>query len=214
MFSFCMCPGGAIVPGNESAGLIVTNGASRAGRAGRFANSGLVISLDPALSGMGAIEALAYQERWERLAFDAAGGSYSVPLQRANDYLASRRSDGLCETSHPLGGEWANIRDLIPEQVAAALDRALPMLEKKLPGFAGGECLIAAPETRASSPVRIVRDARTRQAVGTPNLYPVGEGAGYAGGIVSSAVDGIRTADALIERYAPPRAPGDFHAFG
>jgi hypothetical protein len=85
-----------------------------------------------------------------------------------------------------------------------ALDRALPMLEERFPGFAGSDGLIAAPETRASSPVRIVRDPATREAVDTVNLYPVGEGAGYAGGIVSAAVDGIKTADKLIELYAPP----------
>ncbi len=210
MFSFCMCPGGMIVPANESAGLVVTNGASRSRRSSPFANSGLVVTLDPTALGFKrdshpALEALAYLERWERLAFEATGGTYRVPVQRASDYLRGCRSDGHLEISHPLGGEWANIAALIPESVAVALRRARPMLDRKFPGFAGGEGLIAVPETRASSPVRIVRDPVTRQAVRTANLYPVGEGAGYAGGIVSSAVDGIKTADAIIRHYAPPR---------
>jgi uncharacterized FAD-dependent dehydrogenase len=204
VFSFCMCPGGMIVPSNESPGLIVTNGASRASRSRPFANSGLVITLDPESLGMGALEGLAFQEKWERRAFEATGDSYRVPVQRAPDFLKQCRSDGTLETSYPLGGQWTDIHSLIPERLADALDRALPMLDRKFPGFAAGDALITAPETRASAPVRIVRDAATRQAVEVADLYPVGEGAGYAGGIVSAAVDGIKTADAIINLYTPP----------
>jgi len=204
MFSFCMCPGGMILPTNESAELIATNGASRSRRASHFANSGLVITLDPSTLGMTGVDGLAFQERWERLAFVATGRSYRVPLQRASDYLGRRPSDGTIETSFPLGGTWTDIRAVVPEQVIAALDKALPALNAKFPGFAGDEALIAAPETRASAPVRMVRDPQTREATATAGLYPIGEGAGYAGGIVSVAVDGIKTADRIIETYAPP----------
>jgi uncharacterized FAD-dependent dehydrogenase len=203
LFSFCMCPGGMILPTAESPGLIATNGASRANRASPFANSGLVITMDPASLGQGALEALEFQAQWERLAFQATGGSYDLPAQRAADYLRGRSSNGALNTSYPLGGQWTDIRSLIPPQVAAALDHALPMLDTRFPGFAGDEALLAAPETRGSAPIRIVRDNETRQAVETAGLYPVGEGAGYAGGIVSAAVDGIRTADTIIESYAP-----------
>jgi len=204
MFSFCMCPGGTILPGHHAPGLIATNGGSRSDRSGPFANSGLVITMDPGATNLNPVEGLAYQERWERLAFQATDGSYRVPAQRAADYLVDRLSDGQLDTSYPLGGEWSDIRGLIPEQVSSALDRALVMLDEKLPGFAGAEAIITAPETRASSPIRILRDQNTRQAVGIENLYPTGEGAGYAGGIVSSAIDGIVGADKIIERFARP----------
>jgi uncharacterized protein len=248
-FSFCMCPGGVILPTNESAGLIATNGASKSRRSGPFANSGLVITIDPArmreefsrtlgalkgcdATGLGgaagslstslqqalddlsrsmdstasvALAGMAYQEYWERLAFGMTDATYRVPCQRANDFLDHRRSDGQLETSYPLGGAWCTLADTIPQAAADALLRSLPMLESRMKGFASRDAIITAPETRASAPIRIPRDPDTRESVSTPGLYPVGEGAGYAGGIVSAAVDGIKTADRLIAHYAPPR---------
>ena len=109
LFSFCMCPGGVILPTNESPGLIVTNGASRAAQSGPFANSGLVITVDPEVFGNDPLQGLAYQEKWESLAFEATGGTYEVPAQRASDFLRQRASDGRLETSHPLGGQWADL---------------------------------------------------------------------------------------------------------
>ncbi len=206
MFSFCMCPGGEILPTNESAGLVATNGASRAHRSADFANSGFVITMDPALMGFDALAALEFQRHWERLAFEATGGSYRVPLQRASDYLARRGSDGEVRTSFPLGGQWADVRSLLPEAVAAALDRTLEHFDKRLTGFASGEAIITCPESRASSPVRLTRDQQTREAAGVSGLYPVGEGAGYAGGIISAAIDGLKTADKIVSAYAPPAA--------
>jgi len=204
VFSFCMCPGGVILPSNESRGLVVTNGASRSQRSSPFANSGLVITVDPAAFGWDALHAVAWQQHWEEKAFAETGGSYRVPCQRAADFLAKRPSEGMLEISFPLGGQWCDIRTVIPENVAAALARALPMWERKFPGFAGGDAIITAPETRASAPVRIVRHADTRESLSTAGLYPVGEGAGYAGGIVSAAVDGMKSAHAIIRRYAEP----------
>ncbi len=219
MFSFCMCPGGEILPTNESPHRIVTNGASRANRSSGFGNSGLVITVDPLSldwpdaspippvddEAQLALRALDFQDHWERLAYEATDRSYRVPAQRARDFLAGRPSDGQLDTSYPLGGAWTDVRTLIPKEVGAALRRALPMLDKKFAGFAGPESLITAPETRASAPIRIVRDPITRQAVQTAQLYPVGEGAGYAGGIISAAVDGIKSADAVMARFAPPK---------
>lgn len=210
VFSFCMCPGGQILPANEAAGLIATNGASPSHRSSPFANSGLVLTIDPSLlvsskTGNLALDSLDFLEQWERAAFEMTGGSYRVPAQRASDYLADRGSDGTLDISYPLGGAWARIKSLIPAPVHEALRRALPMLDKRYPGFAGGDGLITGPETRASSPVRIVRDPTSREAVDLANFYPVGEGAGYAGGIVSAAVDGIKSADVIIRRYAPLR---------
>ncbi len=205
MFSFCMCPGGIILPSNEAPGLIATNGASRAQRSSLFANAGLVITLDPAKMGLGPLEALAYQRSWEEKAFKLTGSSYRVPVQRAADFLDRRDSQGDLETTFPLGGAWADIRATLPTAVSEALEKALPNLEKKMPGFAGSDSLITAPETRASTPIRIPRDSQTREAIETAGLYPVGEGAGYAGGIISAAVDGIRSADQIMARYAKPR---------
>jgi len=205
LFSFCMCPGGLILPSNESPGLVATNGASPSHRGGRFANAGLVVTVPPERIGADPLAGLAYQERWERLAFEAAGGGYQVPAQRAADFLRQRPSDGELEVSYPLGGCWTDLRRVIPEEVARALKRGLRMLTSRMRGFAGRNAIIVAPETRASSPVRILRDPQSRQGTRTGGLYPVGEGAGYAGGIVSSAVDGINTAHAIIARYAPPR---------
>lgn len=201
-YSFCMCPGGIILPTNEDHGLIATNGASKSGRNGPFANSGLVVSVTPR-NGADPFVGTEFQRKWEQAAFRATGGNYSVPAQRASDFLAGKSSNGLLETSYPLGGQWVSIRDVIPPEVVAAVEKALPMLEKRMPGFAGGEAIITGPETRASTPLRITRDPETRTAVGLDNLYPAGEGSGYAGGIISAAVDGIKSADAVIRRYAP-----------
>ena len=245
LFSFCMCPGGQILPTNESAGLIATNGASKASRTDGFSNSGLVITVDPASltdrrwlsrrqevlkrltpltetqgekvplvdrdpTGSGsaaatiALAGLDYQEFWERLAFAATGESYRVPVQRTADFLDGKASDGSCETSYPLGSMWHDLRAILPSDVTDSLVRGLPMLERGMAGFAGNEGIITAPETRASAPVRITRDPTSRQSVNTSDLYPVGEGAGYAGGIVSAAIDGWRTADAIASRFARP----------
>lgn len=210
LFSFCMCPGGTILPTNESAGEIATNGASRSQRSGEFANAGLVITLDPRdlfpeASAADPLQGLAYQEALERKAFAMTGGTYEVPCQRASDFVARRPSDGTLSTSYPLGGRWTNLWELLPHDVAQAVSCGVTLLERRLPGFAGGDGLITAPETRASGPVRIVRDPQTRQSISTEGLYPVGEGAGYAGGIISAAIDGLKSAELIIQRYAPTR---------
>ncbi len=203
LFSFCMCPGGQVLPSNESAGQVVTNGASKSKRDSPFANAGLVVTIPPAHFGNDALAGLAYQERWERRAFDLTGGTYRVPAQRAADFLTQRPSDGMPETSYPLGAGWADLRGVVPPAVADAVARGLDNLDRRLPGFAGPDAIIMGPETRGSAPVRILRDPTTRCSVSAANLYPVGEGAGYAGGIVSSAIDGLRTAQAIIGTYGP-----------
>jgi len=205
VFGFCMCPGGQIVPCNESAGLVAVNGASRSRRNAPAGNSGLVVTVGPDDVGDDPLGALSTLEGWERAAFSAAGGDYRVPAQRAGDFLADRGSDGEMTLSYPLGGRWCNIRQILPTYLTDALANALAMLDKRMPGYAGKDAVLAAPETRASCPVRVVRDQTTRASVSASNLYPIGEGAGYAGGIVSSAVDGLRTAEVLMARYAPPR---------
>ncbi len=205
LFSFCMCPGGTILPSNESVGQISTNGASKSKRDGPFANAGLVVTITPELIGDDPLAGLDYQQKWEEAAFKLTGGSYKVPCHRASDFLAGKLSSGKLETSFPLGGQWCDIRECIPAEVSSALEKGLRLLDKRMPGFAGDSGIITGPETRASAPVRILRDKETRLSTSTQNLYPVGEGAGYAGGIVSSAIDGLRTAFALVGEYAPAK---------
>jgi hypothetical protein len=204
MFTFCMCPGGVILPTNESPGLIATNGASRANRAGEFANSGLVITMTPQYLGTDAIGGVAYQRRWEQLAFEATGGTYRVPAQRVSDFLAGKTSDGELRTSFPMGASWVDIVRVVPREVTETLRSALPSFEARFPGFTSDEAIITAPETRVSAPFRLLRDKETRRAAGIENLYPIGEGAGYAGGIISAAIDGIHSADRIIGSFAPP----------
>lgn len=205
VYSFCMCPGGMILPTNESAGLIATNGASNVSRSGRFANSGLVLTVPLEEIDNDPLVGLDFIQRWERAAFDLTGGTYEIPAQRAVDFLADRSSDGRLETSYPLGGRWASIREILPPFATPAIQRALADLDARMKGFAGAEALVTGPETRASAPVRILRDSVTRESVSTGGLYPIGEGAGYAGGIMSAAADGIATAELLIRRYASMR---------
>jgi uncharacterized FAD-dependent dehydrogenase len=205
LFSFCMCPGGQILPTNESAGEIATNGASRSNRRGEYGNAGLVVTMNPTdicpEAAADALKTFDYLEQIERNAFKLTGESYRVPCQRAHDFIAGRVSDGQVTTSYPLGGDWQDVRNILPPMVADALKRGLEQLDRRLPGFGGPEGIIAAPETRASGPVRLLRDTESRQSVSAANLYPVGEGAGYAGGIISAAIDGLKTAEAIIARF-------------
>lgn len=203
LFSFCMCPGGTILPSNESPNEICTNGASTSRRNSPYANSGLVVTILPREFGDDPLAGVEYQRKWERLAFELSG-SYKVPAQRATDYLAGRVSDGQMNTSFPLGASPVDLRQMLPGLVIDALQRGLPMLERLVPGYAGADAIITAPETRASSPVRIPRDD-ARQSLTVAGIYPVGEGAGYAGGIVSSATDGAKSALAIIHAFAPAR---------
>ncbi len=200
VYSFCMCPGGQILPANQAAGLCVTNGASSSDRAGAYANSGLVVTLKPEQFGEHPLAGIEFQEKWEKAAYEAAG-SYAVPAQRATDFLAGKATAESMTVDHPIGSRSVDLHGVLPKDVAEAIEKALQMLGRRLPGFAGEEAILTAPETRASSPVRIMRDPATRTSPSCENLYPVGEGAGFAGGIVSAAVDGIKAAEMIVTRY-------------
>lgn len=202
LFSFCMCPGGQILPSNEAHNEICTNGASTSRRNSPYANSGLVVTIMPAEFGNDPLAGVEYQRQWERLAYELSG-SYRVPAQRASDFLAGRISDDAIATSFPLGSAAVDLRQMLPSLVIDALQRGLPMLDRMIPGYAGPEGILTAPETRASSPVRIDRDSESRQSTTIAGLYPVGEGAGFAGGIVSSATDGVRSAQSIMSTFAP-----------
>ena len=204
LFSFCMCPGGQVVAAASEQGGVVTNGASLFARDGRNANAALLVNVTPEdLPGASPLAGVELQRACERAAFQAGGGRYRAPAQLVGDFLACRPSDGACrvEPTYPLGVAWTELDDLLPDHVVATLRAGIPALDRKLHGFANPEAVLTGVETRSSSPVTVVRDGGCR-GVGVPGFYPCGEGAGYAGGIMSAATDGLRCANAVIEDVA------------
>jgi uncharacterized FAD-dependent dehydrogenase len=205
LFSFCMCAGGHIIPSVSEAGYFCTNGMSLSHRDSPFANSGLVVTIP--LEHFGGDDVLAgvrLQERYERRAFEIGRGDYQCPIQGAGDFLAGRRTCDVPACSYPRGLVLADMPELVPSVVHDALRHGLPILDHRWKGRFLEHAYLVGPETRGSSPVRLVRDDTTRHSPGIDGLYPVGEGAGYAGGIVSAAVDGLRSALAVMAKYAPP----------
>jgi uncharacterized FAD-dependent dehydrogenase len=202
VFSFCMCPGGYIVPAATAQGLQVVNGWSPSARRGRFANSGLVVEvgaeqlaaagLDPADSFAG----LQLQRELEARAYEAGGGAFVAPAQRLGDLLAQRASSDLPETSYPRGVAPARLDQLLGV-LGAPLRQALARITRRMPGFTGSDAVAVGLESRTSAPLRVARDPQSLQAPGLAGLFPAAEGAGYAGGIMSAALDGIRIADAI-----------------
>lgn len=204
VFSFCMCPGGEIIPAAHDSTHFNTNGMSYFKRDTGFANSGIVTTLQPhEFGGSHPLDGIRIQEKYEALAAELAGDSFELPTQRIDDFLAGVRSTTLPETSCRSGERSADVAGLVPEYVAARIRAALDRFGKQMPGFLANDGIICGPEARSSAPVRIVRDRETFTSTGFEGLYPVGEGAGQAGGIVSAAVDGWRSAEAVIGRYAP-----------
>lgn len=196
--SFCMCPGGQIVASVSAPGLLCTNGMSNSRHSLPFANAAIVTTLGPRELGDGISGGVALQESLERAAFEAGGGDYTAPAQRVQDFLAGRESRTIGRTSYRFGTRPARIDRLLPPPVYAALARALARFDRQLPGFAGPEAVFVGLETRSSSPLRLPRDPESFRARGFSNLFPCGEGAGYAGGIMSAAIDGARAAQALL----------------
>ena len=198
VFTFCMCPGGYVVAAASQEGGVVTNGMSYADREGENANAALLVSVEPKdFPYEGTLGGVLWQEEIERKAYDLTR-SYRAPAQKVGDFLAGIPSTGpgAVEPTYRPGVHWCALEEVLPEKLTLAMREALPKLDKKLHGFADPEGVLTAPETRSSSPVRILRDADRQSAL--RGLYPTGEGAGYAGGIMSAAVDGIVTAEKLI----------------
>ena len=203
LFTFCMCAGGYVMPSVSDPGYFCTNGMSQSRHDSPFANSGLVVTIEPAETGSShPLAGVHFQQRFERLAFLAAGRSYEAPLQWAHDFLAGRKSRGSIPTSYRRGGRGMDLGLFLPEVVLEALVQGLPRLDRRFGGQFLRDATLTGPESRGSSPVRLVRDPQTRESPGIAGLYPCGEGAGYAGGIVSAAVDGLRTARVIVARYA------------
>ena len=198
VYSFCMCPGGTVVAATSEPGRVVTNGMSQYSRAERNANAGIVVGITPADYPGGALAGVAFQRHWESLAFAAGGGTYAAPGQRVGDFLAGRASVSLGDVvpSYKPGVVPTDLSLCLPDYVVGAIREALPVFARQIPGFAMEDAVMTGVETRTSSPIRIARGADF-QSVNTVGLYPAGEGAGYAGGILSAGVDGIRVAEAV-----------------
>lgn len=196
-FTFCVCPGGQVVAAASEQGGVVTNGMSLRARDGVNINGGFLVGVSPTDFGPGALDGIAFQERWERLAFSSSGGAFLAPGQSVGDFLAGRATSslsGISPTYRP-GVVPGSLEDCLPEYVTDTLRAALPVFDRKLHGFADPAAVMTGVETRSSSPVRLPRDEGFQSLL--RGLYPCGEGAGYAGGITSAAVDGIRVAEAV-----------------
>ncbi|MGQ5701841.1 NAD(P)/FAD-dependent oxidoreductase [Sandaracinobacteroides sp. A072] len=209
VYSFCMCPGGRVVAATSEEGRVVTNGMSQYSRAEFNANSGLVVDISPERDFPGnPLAGIALQRKLESLAYEAGGGGYRAPVQRVEDLLASRASTGLGEVvpSYKPGVTPTDLSACVPDFVLEAMREALPVFGRKLQGYDHPDVVLTGVETRTSSPIRITRGA-DMQSLNTAGLYPGGEGAGYAGGILSAAVDGIRLAEAVGRSLLDDAAP-------
>ena len=198
VYTFCMCPGGYVVAAASENGRVVTNGMSNADREGENANAALLVTVNPSdFPYEGTLGGMRWQREIEERAYKVSG-SYRAPAQRVEDFLAHRPSTGpgSVKPTYRPGVTWCDLHGVLPEKLTSAMEQALPKLNQKLAGFAAPDVVMTAPETRSSSPVRILRD-ETRQSA-LRGLYPTGEGAGYAGGIMSAALDGIQTAEAIL----------------
>ena len=201
VYSFCMCPGGTVVAAASEPGGVVTNGMSQYSRAERNANAGIVVGITPADYPGGILAGVAFQRHLESLAFAAGGGTYAAPAQLVGDFLANRPSTALGGVipSYKPGVAPTDLAHCLPDYVMTAIREALPVFGRRIQGFDMADAVMTGVETRTSSPIRITR-GEDMQSLNTPGLYPAGEGAGYAGGILSAGVDGIRVAEALAVR--------------
>ena len=201
-FSFCVCPGGQVVAAASEERQVVTNGMSEYARDGENINGGLLVNVTPADFGSShPLAGIAFQRRLERAAFDLGGGGYRAPAQRVEDFLLGRPSTGpgrVLPTYRP-GVTFTDLRQCLPEFIWQTMAGALPLLERKVRGYADGDAILTAVETRSSSPVRLPRDDSGQANI--RGVYPCGEGAGYAGGILSAAADGMRCAEHILEVY-------------
>jgi len=202
VYTFCMCPGGWVVAAASEIGGVVTNGMSRFAREGGNANAAFLVSVVPSdYQDAHPLAGVTFQRHWEEAAFVLGGGAHRAPAQLMGDFLSGRSSSGAggVEPSYPLGVQFADLSECLPEFVVESLREAAPLMDRKMRGFARPDAVLTGVETRSSSPVRIVRDDSLQSNL--RGIYPCGEGAGYAGGIMSAAVDGMRCAEALLARY-------------
>ena len=207
VYSFCMCPGGTVVAAASEEGRLVTNGMSQYSRHERNANSAIVVGIEPkdytegkfAAPTNSVLAGVEFQRRLEEQAFKMGGSNYDAPVQLVGDFLASRKSGehGSVIPSYKPGVTYTDLSEALPDYAVEAIREALPAFERKIKGFSMNEATLTAVETRTSSPIQITRDRETLQSLNAKGLYPAGEGAGYAGGILSAGIDGIKIAEAM-----------------
>lgn len=203
VYSFCMCPGGHIVPAGSEAGSCVVNGMSASHRNSPYANSGMVVQINPEdIEGENPLRGLELQEALERLAFEHGGPQAQAPAQLLKDFVEGRASKDLPACSYLPGIVPSRLDLWLPAHIGKRLQQGFRDFDRKYPGFLTNEAVILGVESRSSSAVRIPRDPETLESISTPGLYPCGEGAGYAGGITSSALDGINAALAISKKFA------------
>jgi uncharacterized FAD-dependent dehydrogenase len=203
-YSFCMCPGGLVVAGASEEGGVVTNGMSLHARASGIANSALVVNVNPADCGDHPLSGIEFQRRYEALAFEAGGRNYFAPVQSVGDFLSGKSGsmEFATEPTYGPGVAAVDLRQCLPDFVTDTLTKALPEFGRKIRGFDHPGARMTGVETRTSAPVRIVRSDNF-ESITTQGFYPIGEGAGYAGGIMSAALDGVNGAMALMNEYKP-----------
>ncbi|MCI2284030.1 NAD(P)/FAD-dependent oxidoreductase [Colwellia sp. MSW7] len=207
VYSFCMCPGGTVVAAASEEGRLVTNGMSQYSRHERNANSAIVVGIEPkdytegkfAATTDSVLAGIEFQRRLEEQAFSMGGSNYDAPVQLVGDFLTGRKSGehGSVIPSYKPGVTYTDLSEALPDYAVEAIREALPAFERKIKGFSMNEATLTAVETRTSSPIQITRDRETFQSINAKGLYPAGEGAGYAGGILSAGIDGIKIAEAI-----------------
>jgi hypothetical protein len=206
VYSFCMCPGGTVVAAASEAGRLVTNGMSQYSRHERNANSAIVVGISPEdfplINGKeNVLAGIELQRNLEEQAFKLGGNSYDAPVQLVGDFLANRASGehGDVIPSYKPGVTYCDLSQSLPTYAIDAIREAIPAFDRKIKGFANNDATLTAVETRTSSPIQITRDKESLQSINTQGLYPAGEGAGYAGGILSAGIDGIKIAEAMAK---------------
>jgi len=201
VYSFCMCPGGSVIGSSSEENTVVTNGMSQYARAGSNANSAIVAEVFPEDYGQDALAGFQFQRKWEKNAFVIGGENYDAPVQLVRDFLVGEKTSviGEVKPSYLPGYKLCDLRMALPQEIVKAILEALPVFNGKIPGFTMPNAVLTGVETRTSSPLRILRE-EDFQSVSCAGLYPVGEGSGYAGGIMSSAIDGIKAAEKIIEK--------------
>ena len=204
-YTFCMCPGGSVIASASNEGQVVTNGMSEHARDKDNANSAFLVNVVPGDFGSDhPLAGMYFQEKYERLAYELGGQNYNAPVQLVGDFLNDRISTkiGSVKPSYEPGYTFVDLRECLPQFVTETMKEALSGFDRKIKGFAMDDAVLTGVETRSSAPIRIVRDEETLESTNTRNLYPCGEGAGYAGGIVTAAVDGIKCAEKIISKYS------------
>ena len=200
VYTFCMCPGGEVIAAASEPEHLAVNGMSRFARNGKNANAALLCDVLPKDFASDAVLAgIEFQRKYEQAAFLAGGGKYRAPAQLLRDFMQGVPSvaGGSVIPTYPLGVKWTDLKSCLPDFACSALREAIPLLDKKMPGFYDPDAVLTGIESRSSSPVRILRDETFQASV--RGIYPCGEGAGYAGGIMSAAVDGIKVAQAVLQ---------------